>query len=128
MKTSKINWGFLFLRIFIDMKFILTENKRDQLAIRELDKEFSNMYEDVNYQTDSTGEQKIINYRNGDGIIMVYGDRASVLYICEDIIKPIVYFGYTPQESKMVVRKWFSEKFELPVEIIHHVNKSVLNQ
>ena len=110
------------------MKIVIKEDKRDRLAKQLLTEEFSGMYEDVNYQTDSTGEQKIINYRNGDGIIMVYGDRASALYICEDVIKPIVYFGYTPQESKMVVRKWFSEKFELPVEIIHHVNKSVLNQ
>jgi len=127
MKTSKINWGFLFLKIFINMKFILTENKRDQLAFRELDKEFSNMYEDVNYQTDSFGEQKIINYRNGDGVIMVYGDRASALYICEDVVRPIVFFGYTPKEAKDVVGKWFSQKFELPVKIIHHVNKSVMN-
>ena len=85
------------------------------------------MYEDVNYQTDSTGEQKIIHYRNGDGIIMIYGDRLNILYICEDMVKPIIYFGYTPQQVKQLVGGWFANKFELPVEKVHHVNKNVLN-
>jgi hypothetical protein len=67
------------------MKVLVKESRRDQLAIKELDKAFSDMYEDVNYQTDSTGEQKIIHYRNGDGVIMLYGDRNKALYISEDI-------------------------------------------
>ena len=109
------------------MKVLIKESRRDQLAIKELDKAFSNLYEDVNYQTDSTGEQKIIHYRNGDGIIMIYGDRLNILYICEDMVKPIIYFGYTPQQVKQLVGDWFSNKFELPVEKVHHVNKNVLN-
>lgn len=113
--------------IFIDMKIVIVESRRNQLAKKELDKAFSNMYEDVNYMTDSNGEQKIINYRNGDGIIMIYGDRNNTLYICEDITKPIEFFSYTPQEVKRVVGEWFSQTFELPVKIVQHVNKSVLN-
>lgn len=109
------------------MKVVITESKRDKLAKQELDKEFSGMYEDVNYTTDSTGEQKIINYRNGDGIIMIYGDRTKSLYICEEVVKPIIFFGYTPQQVKQLIGEWFSDKFELPVEIVQHVNKSVLN-
>ena len=109
------------------MKVVIVESRRDKLAKQELDKEFSGMYEDVNYQTDSTGEQKIIHYRNGDGIIMIYGDRLNILYICEDMVKPIIYFGYTPQQVKQLVGDWFSNKFELPVEKVHHVNKNVLN-
>ena len=58
---------------------------------------------------------------------MLYGDRASALYICEDVIKPIIFFGYTPQEVKQLVGEWFSDKFDLPVRLVHHVNKSVLN-
>jgi hypothetical protein len=109
------------------MKVIITESRRDRLAKKELDKEFSGMYEDVNYQTDSTGEQKIIHYSNGDGIIMLYGDRINVLYICEVITKPLELFSYTPQELKQLVGEWFSDKFELPVKLVHHVSKSVLN-
>ena len=46
------------------MKVVITESRRDKLAKQELDKEFSNMYEDVNYITDGVGEQKRIKYRN----------------------------------------------------------------
>lgn len=109
------------------MKVVIVESRRDKLAKQELDKEFSGMYEDVNYQTDSTGEQKIIHYRNGDGIIMIYGDRNKMLYISEDVEKPIIYFGYTPQQIKDLVGDWFSNKFELPVDKVHRVSKSVLN-
>jgi hypothetical protein len=109
------------------MKILITESRRNKLAKQELDKEFSNLYEDVYYQTDSIGEQKIIYYRNGDETIMLYGNRANALYICEDTVKPIIFFGYTPQEVKQLVGEWFSDKFELPVRLVHHVNKSVLN-
>jgi hypothetical protein len=109
------------------MKVVITESKRDKLAKQELDKEFSEMYEDVSYISDGIGEQKRIEFRNGDGVIMLYGDRASALYICEDVIKPIIFFGYTPPQVKQLVGEWFSNKFELPVRLVHHVNKYVLN-
>jgi hypothetical protein len=40
------------------MKIVITESRRDRLAKQVLTDEFSNMYEDVNYMTDSRGEQK----------------------------------------------------------------------
>lgn len=109
------------------MKVLIKESRRDQLAIKELDKAFSDMYEDVNYQTDSTGEQKIIHYRNGDGVIMLYGDRSRVLYISEDVEKPIEFFSYTPKQIKDLVGEWFSNKFELHVNLVQRVSKTVLN-
>jgi hypothetical protein len=109
------------------MKIVIVESRRDRLAKQVLTNEFSGMYEDVNYITDSTGEQKRIEYRNGDGVIMLYGDRHNALYICEDVTNPIEFFSYTPQEIKRVVGEWFSETFGLPVKIVQHVNKSVLN-
>ena len=86
------------------MKVLIKESRRDQLAIKELDKAFSNMYEDVNYITDSRGEKKTISYRNGDGVIMIYNEGADVLYICDDVIKPIIYFSYTPHQVKMLIK------------------------
>jgi hypothetical protein len=109
------------------MKFLIKEDKRDRLAKQILTDWFSNMYEDVNYMTDSRGEHKTIEYRNGDGIIMVYGDTDKILYICEDITEPIRMLSYTPKQVKDIIGEWFSEFFELPVNYIHHVNKSVLN-
>jgi hypothetical protein len=109
------------------MRIVLKESRRDELAKKELDKAFSNMYIDVDYITDSTGEHRRIDYRNGDGVIMIYGERAKTLYICDDILAPIVYFSYTPNESKMLVKDWFKNKFELPVKITHHTQKGVLN-
>ena len=109
------------------MKIVITESRRDRLAKQVLSDEFSNMYEDVNYMTDSTGEQKRIEYRNGDGVIMLYGDRHNALYICDDVTRPLEFFSYTPQEVKRVVGEWFSQTFELPVKIVQHVYKSVLN-
>jgi hypothetical protein len=109
------------------MKVVITESRRERLAKQELEKEFSGMYEDVNYMTDSRGEHKRIEYRNGDGVIMLYGDTDKILYISEDVVKPIIFFGYTPQELKRVIGEWFSEFFELPVHYVHHVNKYVLN-
>jgi hypothetical protein len=85
------------------------------------------MYGDVDYITDSNGKQKRIEYRNGDGVIMLYGDRSQALYICEDVTRPLRMLSYTPQELKRVVGEWFSEFFELPVEIVQHVNKELLN-
>ena len=109
------------------MKFLIKEDKRDRLAKQILTEEFSGMYGDVDYITDSNGKQKRIEYRNGDGVIMLYGDRSEALYICEDVTRPLRMLSYTPQELKRVVGEWFSEFFELPVEIVQHVNKSVLN-
>lgn len=109
------------------MKIVIAESRRDRLAKQVLTDEFSGMYEDVSYITDSVDEQKKIEFRNGDGVIMLYGDRNNALYICEDVIKPIEFFSYTPQEVKRVVGEWFSQTFELPVKIVQHVNKSVLN-
>jgi len=125
--TPKINWGFLIYKIFIVMKIVIKEDKRDRLAKQLLTEEFSGMYKDVNYQTDSMGEQMVIYYRNGDGTIMIYGDKAKSLYICEDVTRPIRMLSYTPKQVKDVVGEWFSEFFELPVEIVQHVNKEVLN-
>lgn len=109
------------------MKFLIKEDKRDKLAKQILTNEFSGMYEDINYITDSIGEHKRIEYRNGDGVIMLYGDRASTLYICEDVTRPLNILSYTPPQLKRVIGKWFSEFFELPVEIVHHVDKDRLN-
>ncbi len=105
------------------MKVVITESRRDRLAKNELDKEFSNLYEDVNYDI---RKQKVIQYLKDDEIIMIYGDRNKVLYICEDIVKPIVFFGYTPQEVKRLIGEWFSVEFKLQVDLVHHVNKSTL--
>jgi hypothetical protein len=109
------------------MKVIITESRRDRLAKQELDKNFSNMYEDVNYMTDSRGERTTISYRNGDGVIMIYNEGADVLYICDDVTKPLEFFSYTPQQLKGLIGEWFSDKFELPVNIIQHVPKGLLN-
>ena len=109
------------------MKILIKEDKRDRIAKRLLTEEFSGMYEDVTYITDSMGERKTISYRNGDGVIMIYNEGADVLYICDDVVKPIIYFSYTPHQVKMLIKEWFSEKFELPVNIIHHTVKGLLN-
>jgi hypothetical protein len=109
------------------MKVIITESRRDKLAKQELDNAFSNMYEDVNYMTDSRGEHKRIEYRNGDGVIMLYGDTDKILYICEDVTNPLSFFSYTPKQLKDIVGEWFSDFFELPVHYVQHVNKSILN-
>jgi hypothetical protein len=108
------------------MRILIREDKRDRIAKRLLTEEFSGMYVDVNYITDSRGEHKTIEYRNGDGVIMIYGDTNKVLYICEDITEPLRMLSYTPQQVKNVVGEWFSEFFELPVEIVYHVNKDKL--
>jgi hypothetical protein len=109
------------------MKVIITESRRDRLAKQELDNNFSNMYEDVNYVTDSMGERKTIEYRNGDGVIMLYNSGPTVLYICDDVTKPLEFFSYTPQQLKDLIGEWFSDKFELPVKIVQHVKKGLLN-
>ena len=109
------------------MKVLVKESRRDKLAKQELDKAFSNMYEDVDYITDSMGEKKTISYRNGDGVIMIYNEGADVLYICDDVTKPLEFFSYTPQQLKDLIGEWFSDKFELPVNIIHHTVKGLLN-
>lgn len=105
---------------------MIKEDKRDRIAKKVLTEEFSNLYEDVNYQTDSMGEQMIVHYSNGDGTIMIYGDKNKSLYICEDVTQPLRVFTYTPQQLKKVIGEWFSEFFELPVKDIHHVNKEKL--
>jgi len=125
--TPKIKWGFLIYKIFIVMKIVIKEDKRDKIAKQILTEEFSGMYEDVNYYTDSMGEKMRIEYRNGDGVIMLYGSATKTLYICEDVTQPIRLLSYTPKQAKDVVGEWFSEFFELPVELVHHVNKEVLN-
>lgn len=119
-------WGFLIYKIFIVMKILIREDKRDILAKQILTDEFSGMYIDNNYYTNSDGEHLSIEYRNGDGVIMIYGDTSKVLYICEDMTSPLRMFGYTLQQLKKVIGEWFSEFFELPVKNVHHVDKDRL--
>jgi len=109
------------------MKIVIKEDKRDKIAKQILTEEFSGMYEDVNYYTDSMGEKMRIEYRNGDGVIMLYGDTDKILYICEDVTNPLSFFSYTPKQLKDIVGEWFSDFFELPVHYVQHVNKSILN-
>lgn len=109
------------------MKVLITNSQKNIYAKKELDKGFSNMYEEVHYITDSLGERKIIDYRNDDDVIMIYGEKQNVLYFCEDLEKPILHFTYTSQELKKLVGDWFSNKFELPVDKVHFVDKSQLN-
>jgi hypothetical protein len=109
------------------MKIIVTENKRVKLAKQVLNDEFSNLSEDVEYISDGIGVHLKIEYINGDDIIMIYGDRNNALYISEDVTRPLKIFSYTPQEVKQIIGEWFSQRFELPVKIVHHVNKTVLN-
>ena len=110
------------------MKIIIREDKRDRLAKQILTDEFSGLYKDKNYTRDSVGTQLSIRYGNVDyGTIMIYGDRSEVLYICEDVTKPIIYFSYTPQQLKNIVGEWFSETFGLPVKIVQHVDKDRLD-
>jgi len=120
-------WGFLIYGIFIIMKILIKEDKRDGLAKKLLTEEFSGMYEDVIYISDGVGKQIRIEYHNGDGVIMMYGNRYKVLYICEDVTQPLNLLSYTPQQLKNVIGEWFSEFFKLPVESVHHVNKNILN-
>ena len=108
------------------MKILIKEDKRDRIAKQILTEEFSEMYGDNNHYTDSRGGQLSIEYRNGDGVIMIYGDTNKVLYICEDVTQPLKLLSYTPQQLKNIVGEWFSEFFKLPVEIIYHVNKDKL--
>jgi hypothetical protein len=108
------------------MKIVIKEDKRDRLAKQILTEEFSGMYEDVNYYTDSMGEKMRIEYRNGDGVIMIYGSAAESLYICEDVISPLRMLSYTQKQVRDIIGEWFSEFFELPVDIVHYVNKEVL--
>ncbi len=109
------------------MKILIREDKRDMLAKKILTNEFSDMDSNASYIRDGIGRQKRIEFLNGDGVIMIYGERNKVLYICEDITSPIIYFSYTPQQLKDVIGEWFSETFELPVETVHHVHISQMN-
>jgi hypothetical protein len=109
------------------MKILIREDKRDMLAKKLLTKEFYGMDENVSYIRDGLGKQKRIEFLNSDGVIMIYGGRNKVLYICENITNPIIYFSYTPQQLKNVIGEWFSETYKLPVETVHHVHISQMN-
>ena len=110
------------------MKFLITENRLEKLAIKFLNKEFPSFYEDVNYMTDSSGEHKITNFRAGHGIIMIYGYSNQVLYICEDVVDVIMPIFENHKLIKDVVKMWFEERFELPVHYLRIVDKEKLNQ
>ena len=103
------------------MKILIREDKRDILAKRILTKEVSGMDRNVSRDRDR------YNFLSGDDNVMVYGVTSKVLYICEDITSPIIYFSYTPQQLKNVIGEWFSETYKLPVETVHHVHKSQMN-
>jgi hypothetical protein len=109
------------------MKIVITENRLEKLAIKFLNNTFPNFYEDVNYTTDSVGEHKRIEYRAGDGVIMIYGFTNQVLYICGDIVDVIRVIFEDLELVKKIVKKWFEEKFELPVKIMRIVDKNQLN-
>jgi len=109
------------------MKILIRESKRDILAKQILNKKFPDLNVDVDYITDSTGRHRRIDYRNGDGVIMIYGERVSTLYICDDVVDGLEVLSYTTDKLKDVVGKWFSETFDLPVNIVRLVPKHSLN-
>jgi hypothetical protein len=104
------------------MKLLIKESRRDELAIKNLNKTFSKMYNKTKQIRNGQGKEVfLVNYINGDGIIMVYNPNLNTLSICDDILAPIVWFSYSMDESKLLVKHWFEDKFKLPVKIVHYM-------
>ena len=109
------------------MKILIKENKRDIFAKKRLSKFLSDLDIDEDDYKDSMGVHKRLVFSDGGDVVMIWGDATNTLYICEDITHHIIIFTYTPQQLKNVIGEWFSETFDLPVNKVHHVNKSQLN-
>ena len=107
------------------MKILIKENKRDILAKKQLTKLFFDLDISVDYLEDSTGTKKRIEYRKDGDVIMLY--MSGILYVCEDMIDELQIFSYSKQQLKNVVKNWFYERFDLPVNIVQIVSKNLLN-
>jgi len=127
MKTPKINWGFLIYKIFIIMKILIRESKRDILAKQMLTKKFPDLNIDNGEYWDSRGTNKKLSFDNGDEIMMVWGDNGNILYFCYDVVDGLEILTYTTDKLNDVVGQWFSEKFDLPVDKVRLVPKHSLN-
>ena len=109
------------------MKILIRESKRDILAKQMLNKKFPDLNVDEGEYWDSRGGNKKLSFDNGNDIIMIWGDANNVLYFCYDVVEGLEILTYTTDKLNDVVGSWFSETFDLPVNIVRLVPKNSLN-
>lgn len=109
------------------MKILIRESKRDILAKQMLNKKFPDLNIDEDDYRDSIGVHKRLTFSDDSGIIMVWGDSNNILYFCYDVVDGLEILTYTTDKLNDVVGQWFSETFDLPVNIVRLVPKHSLN-
>jgi hypothetical protein len=109
------------------MKILIRESKRDILAKQILNKKFPDLNVDEDDYKDSTGIHKRLSFDDGNEVMMVWGDSNNTLYFCYDVVDGLEILSYTIDKLIDVVGKWFSETFDLPVNIVRLVPKHSLN-
>jgi hypothetical protein len=106
------------------MKILIKENRIQSLANHMLDEKFGELYEYVDYTTDSTGEWKITFYSKEGKNVIIYRHDSEYLYIAEEYVNSLDVFAFNIDENDELIKDWFQSRYELPVRevVIYGIN------
>ena len=92
------------------MKYIITENRLEKMAIRFLDNEYGDL--EVSKSRDRT------YFRRNGRIIMEKGDDSRYIWVRHDKIWADLerIFGLDHEGVRNVIKKWVDEKYDIQAE------------
>jgi hypothetical protein len=94
------------------MKFVITENKLERLAIKWLNENYGDLEP---FETEKYPDY--IFYRKGDEVIFDYNKKNKVVYVSYDEIWSFFesFFGMDYQQIRDITKDWVEEHYKLRV-------------
>jgi hypothetical protein len=94
------------------MKFVITENKLERLAIKWLNENYGDLEP---FETEKHPDY--IFYRKGDEVIFDYNKKNEVVYVSYDEIWSFFesFFSMSNQQIKDITKIWVEEHYKLRV-------------
>lgn len=113
---------FYLCSIFIDMKFIISEDKREQIAIHWL----NNNYGDLTPYKKETLPDYTFFVKDGK-VVFEYDKKNGVVYISYNKIWSFLenFLVLEPEEIQDITKKWVKENYKLRVTRTKYVFNSV---
>jgi hypothetical protein len=97
------------------MKFIITENKRYQLAYKILDKILDGLIrKDFDLNTDSVYSNQQVVFQNDKGdIIMRWSESNGNLYVSSEVESELSILSLSDMEVNRLIHNWFTDRIKL---------------
>jgi hypothetical protein len=111
------------------MKFIITENKRYQLAYKILDKMLDGLTRkdfDLNVDSIYSNQQVVFQDKNGD-IVMRYSESNGNLYVSSEVDSTLSVLSLSGMEVNRLVSRWFTDRVRIEPDNVFFTSRDSLS-